>query len=81
MGLIRMELAVLCLALTIIGILAVLAQVVLIQQRLLHGFLAGGECLGVEGHECQFFQDNGVVDSVVGVGAPGEGAARILVMP
>ena len=46
----------------------------LVEKLLLHGFLTGGECLGVESHEGQFFQHHRVMDGIVGVGAPGEGA-------
>ena len=50
-----------------------LAQVVLVQQFGLHGFLAGGDCLRVESHEGQFFQDYCVMYGVMRVRTPGEG--------
>ena len=62
------------LPLAIVGILAMLAQIVLIQQFLLHGFLTGSNRLGMEGHEGQFLQNHSIVDSIVGISAPCEGA-------
>ena len=50
-----------------------LAQVVLVQQLLLHGGQAGGEGHGVEGHERYFLQHHRVVHRLVGVLAPGKG--------
>ena len=53
-----------------------LAQVMLIQQFLLHSHSAGIQAFRVEGHTGQFFQNHGIVDSILGICTPGKGAVR-----
>ena len=59
-------------ALPIIRIRAVLAQVVLIQEFLLHSACCGGDGQCMEVHECDFLQHHGTVDCLVRVLSPGE---------
>lgn len=63
--------------LTVICVLSVFTQVVLVQQFLLHGRNAGIHDFGMEGHESQFFQNYGIVDSIMRIGSPREGAMAV----
>ena len=67
----------LLLSLSVIGVFAVLAEVMLIQQLLLHPHLIWIQLQRVEVHERDFFQHNGVMDCFVRVLAPGEGAVAV----
>ena len=54
-----------------------LAQIVLIQQLLLHGRKAGIEHQGVQRHKGTFLQHGCVVDGIQGIPAPGKGPVTV----
>ena len=64
-------------ALAVVGPGAVLAEIVFIQQLLLHGPQTRCQRHGVEVHKSALLQHHGVVDCVEGVRAPGEGSVAV----
>lgn len=61
----------------IIRIFSVVAEVMLIQQLLLHTCLRGVELERMEVHKRNFFQNNGVMNRLVCILAPGERAVAV----
>ena len=61
----------------IIRIFSVVAEVMLIQQLLLHTCLRGVELERMEVHKRNFFQNNGVMNRLVCILAPGERAMAV----
>ena len=61
----------------IIRIFSVVAEVMLIQQLLLHTCLRGVELERMEVHKRNFFQNNGVMNRLVYILAPGERAMAV----
>ena len=62
---------------SVIGILAVLAEVMFVQEFTLHRRNAGVHGFGMKCHKGQLFQNHGIVDSIMGIGSPSEWAVTI----
>lgn len=56
--------------LTIVSIFAMLTQIVLIQQFLLHVFLTRRDGFGMESHKNQFFQHHCIMNCIVRIATP-----------